>query len=321
MQSGSVARVRRALVAVLGVALFAAASCGVPGDPAALSPEEQALAAYLSSMYHLQGDQLEAMADIAAGTADVDLDGSEEDLLAQQQQATQDLAAALSDYIAAIQLVDPPPDAAEFHAGVVASTESIAENSAALFEDLAGGDIEVMLQAQQELTALLAETIADSQVLAEGLAAMVNDVLAGRDDAQSRYILELLELRSAESVDRVQALLEELDPAAVTSPEQFADLIDQVIALFETARAEYAAITPPEQWASLHGEQVALLDDGIALYSRFDEVFTDLFEDPDSVDLEELEAFFGDLLEWAARSPALNAAMAHQLADYFEKLS
>jgi hypothetical protein len=311
--------VRRAFAVALGAVLLVTASCGTP--TAGLSSEQQELAAYLSSMYRLQGEQLEAMADITIGTADLGFGGTEEEMLAQQQQASQDLVAAVTDFAAALQLIDPPPSAAELHTELIASSESIAENSAPILEDLAGGDIEVMLQAQQELTALLAETIADSQVLAEELAAMVEDVLAGRDDPETRYILELLELRSSETLDQVQTLLEEVDPAAVTSPEQFANLIDQVIALFETARAEYAAITPPEQWASLHAEQIALLDDGIALYSRFDEVFTALFEDPESVDLEEIETFFGDLLEWAARSPALNAAMAHQLADYFEALS
>jgi hypothetical protein len=272
-------------------------------------------------MYGVQGEQLEAMADITTRTADLGFGGSEEEMLAQQQQASQELVAAVTDYAAALRLIDPPPSAADLHTELIASSESIAEKSAPILEDLAGGDVEVMVQAQQELTALLAETIADSQVLAEELAVLVEDVLAGRDDAESRYILELLELRSSETVDRVQTLLEEVDPVAVTSPEQFADLIDQVIALFETARAEYAAITPPEQWTALHGEQVALLDDGIALYSRFDEIFTVLFEDPESVDLDEIETFFGDLLEWAARSPALSAAMADQLADYFEALS
>lgn len=204
-------------------------------------------------MYRLQGDQLEAMADIVARSADVDFDSSEEDLLAQQQQASQDLAAALSDYVATVQLVDPPPGATEFHAGVVASTESIAEDSAALLEDLASGDLDVMLQAQQDQTALLSATIADSQELTEELAVMVEDVLAGREDAESRYVIELLG-RSSETLGRVQTLLEDLDPTALASPEQFADLIDQVVALFEAARGEYAAIIPPEEWAALHAD-------------------------------------------------------------------
>lgn len=203
---------------------------------------------------------------------------------------------------------------------MVASTESIAEDSAALLEDLASGDLDVMLQAQQDQTVLLSATIADSQELAEELAVMVEDVLAGREDAESRYVIELLGLRSSETLGRVQTLLEDLDPTTLASPEQFADLIDQVVALFEVARGEYAAIIPPEEWAALHADQIALLDDGISLYSRFDEVSADLFEDPDSADLAELEALVGDLLKWAARGPELNAAMAHQLADYFENL-
>lgn len=251
MEPASVEGVRRALTVALGGVLLVAASCGTPTG--GLSSEQQELGAYLSSMYRVQGEQLEAMADVTTRTADLGFGGSEEEMLAQQQQASQEFVAAVTDYAAALKLIDPPPGAADLHAKLIASSESIAEESTSILEDLAGGDFEVMLQAQQELTALLAETIADSQVLAEELAVMVEDVLAGRDDAESRYILELLELRSSETVDRVQTLLEEVDPAAVTSPEQFADLIDQVIALFETARAEYAAITPPEQWTALHG--------------------------------------------------------------------
>ena len=74
-------------------------------------------------------------------------------------------------------------------------------------------------------------------------------------------------------------------------------------------------------WADEHADQIAFLEDGIVLYSRIDEVLVPLFDDPESVDLGELEELLGNLVDWVGRGPALNAAFSYQFADYFEGLA
>ncbi len=272
-------------------------------------------------MYRVQGDQLGAIASIIARTADLDAGASEQDLLDEQQRVSQEMAAVLTGYVDSVQRIEPPARAAEFHAGLVASSELIAQEASALLADLTSGEIDVMLQAQQDQAALLETMLADSRGLTDTLAAMVEEVLAGREDAESRYIIALLGLRSSDAVAQIQALLSDLDPTAANSPDGLAELINQIIGLFEAARAEYAAITPPERWTELHNDQIELLDDGIALYSRFGEILEGVLEDPESVDIDELEELLKDLVGWAARGPARSAAMSYQFAEYFEELA
>lgn len=307
---------RRALIVFLGLLMVAATACG---DPNALTAGNRELAGYLAAMYRVQGDQLTALTSAMPGSEV--LEATQEDLLAQQQETTEQIDAIFQQYIADLEAIDPPNSASDFHAKVTASTEQLAVESRRILNDLASDDVTVALQAQRDQAAMLQDITEDSQGLAEDLAGIVNEVLADRTDPESVYVLELLALRTTGAIEAVQDLLGELETAQPATAEDVTALIDQAIEAFEAIRAEYAAITPPDRLADLHAEQIALLDDGIALYTRFGAVLIPLFEDPDSVGLEELEELFKDLLDWAGRGPELNAAFAYQLADYFEELA
>ena len=308
---------RRVLIVFLGLQMVAATACG---DPNALSAQHRELAAYLAAMYRIQGDQLTALAGAMPSSEILDAT-TQEELLDQQQQTIDEIDAIFTQYVADLKAIEPPESAAGFHTEVTANTERYATESKRILEDLTSDDVDVVLRAQQDQANLLQDISEDNQGLADELAGMVNEVLADRTDAESVYVLELLDLQTTSAVDEVQDLLGELETAQPDSPEEVTALIDQAIGVFETIRAGYAAITPPPRWEDLHARQIAFLDEGIALYTRFGAVLVQLFDDPESVDLDELQQLFRDLLDWAGRAPALNAAFTHELADYFEDLA
>lgn len=307
---------KRGLVLIVSLVMVAATACGAPTG---LSAEHQELATYLSSMYRIQGDQMSAMSGLMPGSEALET-STQEELLAQQQEIDEQVGAVLKQYIADLKAIDPPERAADFHAELIASAEIVGEDALGFLDDLASGDPDLVVQAQQEQAALLEEVFADSQGMGEELAAIVGEVLADRDDPESVYILGILTSLTEGGIEAAQDLVSGLETIPNT-PKELTDLIDQTIGVFETVRAEHAAITPPVAWADLHAERIAILDDGIVLYSRFGAIMSALLEDPESVDLDEFQQVFKDLLDWIGRTPAWTAAFSYQLAEYFEGLA
>lgn len=294
-------------LAVVGIALVVAAtSCASPAaETAGLDAESRELAAYLATTYRLTSQLLDEQA--AAMPSFQDITEASPQATADQQAA---VVASLEDYLAALMAIDPPAGAADLHARTIVMTEQGIANNRAFQEASASGDPEQLLQASQDMLASVGQLLQESFELAFEGASIVEQVLAGREDPESRYIIELLALRTSPSARLMETIGSQLSTASTV--DEMADLLDTTVSAMVALEADYGAITPPRDWSALHEEQLQLLTDAIDLYSRM----ADALEDP-----TEILGLFEELLDFAARTPELSAKVSSNLADYFESLA
>ncbi|GMQ86501.1 MAG: hypothetical protein BMS9Abin07_2080 [Acidimicrobiia bacterium] len=294
-------------LALVGLALLVAAtSCASPAaETAGLDAESRELAAYLATTYRLTGELLAEQAAAMPSFQDI-AEGSPQ-ATAEQQAA---VLVLLEDYLAALSAIDPPAGAADFHTRTAAMIEQSIAGNRALQEASGSGDPEQVLQASRDMLALVGELLQESFELAFEAANIVEQVLAGREDPESRYIIELLALRTSPASQLMETIGSQL--SAVSTVDEMADLLDTTTSAMVALEADYSAITPPQAWSALHEEQLQLLTDAIDLYSRM----ADALEDP-----TEIVELFEELLDFATRVPELSAKLSSNLADYFESLA
>ncbi len=291
-------------LAAVGMALLVATSCGATAAeaPAGLSAESRELAAYLATTYRLSsrlvGQQAAAMPSFQEIT-----EASPQDAL--DQQAAQIMI--LEEYLAALQAIDPPARAADFHARSVVIAEEGVANNRAMQEATASGDPDQILQASQDLLTQAGELLQEGFAVASAGATIAEEVLAGQEDPEGRYIIELLALRTSPSARQMEAFGSQL--SAASTVDEVTELIDTGISAMAALETDYSAITPPPAWSELHEQRLQILADAIDLYSRM----ADALEDPTEI-LELLEEF----VDFAGRTPELSAKVSSKLADYFE---
>lgn len=293
-------------LAVVGMALLVATSCAVPAaETAGLTAESRELAAYLAMTYRLSsrlvGQQTAAMPsfqDIA--------EASPQDAVDQQAA----LVMILEEYLAALEAIDPPARAADFHARSVVIAEEGLANNRAMQEATASGDQDQMLQASRDLPAQAGELLQEGFAVASEGATIVEEVLAGQEDPEGRYIIELLALRTSPSARQMEAFGSQLLVASTV--DEVTELIDTGISAMVALEADYAAINPPPAWSALHEQQLQILNDAIDLYSRM----ADALEYP-----TEILELFEEMLDFVGRAPELSAKVSNKLADYFESLA
>ncbi len=294
-------------LAVVGMALLVVTSCGasMAEAPAGLSAESRELAAYLATTYkissRLVGQQAAAMPSFQEIT-----EASPQGAL--DQQAAQIMI--LEEYLAALQAIDPPARAADFHARSVVIAEEGLANNRAMQDATASGDPDLILQASQGLLSQAGELLQEGFAVASEGATIAEEVLAGQEDPEGRYIIELLALRTSPSARQMEAFGSQL---LVTSTiDEVTELIETGISAMAALEADYSAITPPPAWSELHEQQLQILADAIDLYSRI----ADAVENPTKI----LE-LFEEMLDFVGRAPELSAKVSSKLADYFEGLA
>ena len=220
------------------------------------------------------------------------------------------LVMILEEYLAALEAIDPPARAADFHARSMVIAEQGIANNRAMQEATASGDPDRMLRASQDLLAQAGELLQEGFAVASEGASLVEEALAGQEDPEGRYVIELLALRTSPSARQMEAFGSQL--SAASTVDEVTALIDTGISAMVALEADYAAISPPPDWSTLHDQQLQILSDAIDLYSRM----ADALEDPTEI-LELLEEF----VDFAGRTPELSAKVSSKLADYFESLA
>ena len=215
-------------------------------------------------------------------------------------------------YVADLEQLSPPERAAEYHMELLALMRRTLKTTRSAQEAVDSGDSAAALAAGQELITLGEEMIEAGFDLAETQGAMVEEVLAERDNPESRYLIELLALQSSETALGLESLLSQATSPDVTF-EEITVLYRNIVGFFEATLADYQKVTPPDSWRSLYEEQVDLLEDGIVLYTAIANAL-ETGEEP------ELDLLF-TLFEFIERGPALNAKVADRIADQLQSLA
>lgn len=291
--------------AAVGIALLVATACASPAaETAGFNAESRELAAYLAVTNRLNSQLLGKQAAAMPSFQEI-TEASPQDVVDQQAA----LVSILEEYLAALMAIDPPARAADLHARTVVMIEKSIANNRALQEATASGDPDQMLQASLDMLAQTGELLEESFELAAEGASIVEDVLIGREDPESLYIIELLALRTSPSARQMEEFGSQL--SAASTVDELTALLDTLISVLVALEADYGAIAPPQDWSALHEEQLQILSDAIDLYSRM----ADALEDP-----TEILALFEELLDFAPRTPQLSAKVSGKLADYYESL-
>ena len=313
---------RRLTILLSAVALVTTACGATQSSEESLSAEDRALAGYFAATYRLQSEQLAATAALmpsaetfealATGTLDA------EDY---QQQNLEDTRVIYATWVAGMQALEPPPAAADFHQAQLDSIERVATEQDAIMEDLASPDPAVANQALADFGLLMQDILVETQDLQEQGARLLEDALAGLTDPEARYIIQLLGLRTSESMRQLESFFGGFSSFTGDDPDALLAQLQVGIELLETMAADYRALTPPASWDSLHQEQIALFEDGIELYRELGDLIDTAIFDPASVDIARLQELMMSSMEFAARSPQLSSDLMSGMAAYFESIS